>query len=55
MDIFNLEVPVEVPGVDSNILIPKNTWENKDDYDRTLLKLATLFQNNFKTYAKDCG
>lgn len=35
--------------------MPKDSWENKDDYDRTLVKLATLFQQNFKTYMKDCG
>lgn len=48
-------MPKEVPGVDSNVLMPKDSWENKDDYDRTLVKLATLFQQNFKTYMKDCG
>lgn len=55
LEIFNLDVPIEVPGVDSKILMPKESWEHKDDYDRTLVKLATLFQQNFKTYSKDCG
>lgn len=55
LDIFNLNVPTECPGVDPKILMPKDSWENKEDYDRTLVKLATLFQQNFKTYSKDCG
>ena len=53
MPLFGLEVPKALDGVDSHILNPKNTWENKAAYDETSKKLATLFVKNFKKYIKD--
>src|SRR3954463_9102270 len=47
---FGFEVPVEVPGVDSNLLDPRNTWVDKDDYDRTAAKLVKLFIDNFAKF-----
>jgi len=40
-DLFNLEVPTEVDGVPSEILDPKNTWENKDSYDFSAKKISS--------------
>ena len=48
--IFGLEVITECPNVPSEILIPRNTWADKDAYDAMAKKLATLFRENFKTY-----
>jgi phosphoenolpyruvate carboxykinase (ATP) len=48
--IFNVYVPVSCPGVPSEILNPRNTWENKDEYDVAAKKLAVRFNDNFKKY-----
>jgi phosphoenolpyruvate carboxykinase (ATP) len=48
--IFGFEVPTECPNVPPEILIPKNTWSNQDEYERQALKLAELFRDNFKKY-----
>ena len=45
---FGLQIPKSVPDVPSEILNPKNTWANKEEYDSTLLKLAQSFAKNFK-------
>jgi phosphoenolpyruvate carboxykinase (ATP) len=47
---FGVEVPVSVPGVDSAILNPRDTWADKTDYDATAAKLVTLFTNNFAKF-----
>jgi phosphoenolpyruvate carboxykinase (ATP) len=46
-DRFNLEIPLGVSGVPSDILIPRNTWEDKEAYDRQADKLAEMFIENF--------
>ena len=46
-DRFNLEVPTSVAGVPSEILIPRNTWADKDAYDRQADELAQMFLKNF--------
>ncbi|MDR7102782.1 phosphoenolpyruvate carboxykinase [Croceicoccus sp. BE223] len=47
---FGFEVPVAVPGVDSQILDPRSTWADKEDFDRTALKLVQLFVDNFADF-----
>jgi phosphoenolpyruvate carboxykinase (ATP) len=49
--IFGLQIPTECSGVPSEILQPRNTWADKEGYDRTAKKLAGMFQENFKKYA----
>ena len=49
--VFGFEVPTEAPGAPSEILIPRNTWSDKDAYDRTAKKLAGLFVENFAQFS----
>ncbi len=48
---FNLLMPTTCPGVPSEILNPRNTWQDKEAYDRQLQMLAKLFIKNFEKYA----
>ncbi len=47
---FGVRIPESCPGVPSEILFPKNTWENKSAYDLTKSKLIQLFNENFKQF-----
>lgn len=48
---FNLEVPKFVPGIPQELLNPKDTWLDKDAYDKTASKLVDMFVENFKQYS----
>ena len=45
--IFGLLCPETVEGVPSEVLFPRNTWEDKEAYDAKATELANLFQRNF--------
>ena len=49
-DVFNFDVPKEVPGIPSEILWPADTWDDKEAFKVELRKLAEKFQENFKKY-----
>lgn len=49
-EVFGFEIPTECPGVSSDILIPRNTWDNPGDYDKQARKLGKLFKQNFEKY-----
>jgi phosphoenolpyruvate carboxykinase (ATP) len=49
--VFGVHMPTTVPDVPSEILIPRNTWENKEAYDKKASELAGLFVKNFAKYA----
>lgn len=51
--VFGLAIPREVPGVPTDVLIPRNTWENKEAYDEKAAYLAGLFVQNFEKYAPE--
>ncbi len=49
--VFGLRVPTTCPGVPSKILDPRNTWEDKEAYDRKARELAEAFHKNFARYS----
>src|SRR5687767_15752666 len=49
---FGFDGPVSVPGVDQGILDPRQTWADRDDYDRTAARLVDLFVENFAQFAE---
>ncbi len=44
---FNLSIPKECPNVPSNILNPKEAWNDEDAYQQQANKLKKLFEDNF--------
>lgn len=49
-DIFGLAIPSHIPGVPDEVLIPKNTWEDKEAYDSKAKSLAMEFHKNFEKF-----
>jgi len=47
---LNLNVPLAVPGVDSALLQPRNTWSDTNAYDAEAAKLIAKFTNNFTKF-----
>jgi phosphoenolpyruvate carboxykinase (ATP) len=47
---FGVQVPLRCPNVPEEVLIPKNTWKDKDAYDDQAKDLAKMFVDNFKQF-----
>lgn len=48
--IFKLRMPKKCPGVPTDILNPKNLWDDKDAYDKQAQMLLEKFSVNYKLY-----
>ena len=48
--IFNLEVPLALPGVDGGILDPRDTYEDVSEWQAKAEQLARLFIDNFADF-----
>jgi phosphoenolpyruvate carboxykinase (ATP) len=49
--IFELMVPTSCPDVPAEVLQPRETWADKDAYDRQAAKLKRMFEENYQAYA----
>ena len=52
--LFGFEVPKSCPDVPEDVLIPENTWGDKDEYWKRYDGLAARFIENFKLFADGC-
>jgi phosphoenolpyruvate carboxykinase (ATP) len=48
--VFGLRVPTNCPDVPSSVLIPRDTWADKDLYDKFAAELARNFKQNFAQF-----
>ncbi|NBW70933.1 MAG: phosphoenolpyruvate carboxykinase (ATP), partial [Bacteroidetes bacterium] len=48
--IFGFQLPIQVSGVPSKLLIPRYTWEDAIEYDKKARKLAQMFVSNFEQF-----
>ena len=48
--VFGLDIPTSIDGVPSEVLIPRNAWEDKSAYDQKAAELAQSFRDNFKKF-----
>src|SRR5256885_1955444 len=49
-EVFGFSSPTTCPDVPSSLLIPRNTWEDKEAYDRQVAELAERFKKNFTQF-----
>jgi phosphoenolpyruvate carboxykinase (ATP) len=49
--VFGILMPTSCPGVPAEVLLPRNTWNDKEAYDKKAKELAELFVKNFSKYA----
>ncbi|KAG2226888.1 hypothetical protein INT45_010167 [Circinella minor] len=50
-EVFNVAIPKNVENVPSEILHPRKAWQGKkEDFDKSLNKVATMFTENFNIY-----
>ena len=55
LPIFDFEIPTELPGVDSKLLDPRDTYANAEEWTVKAKDLAERFINNFKKYENNAA
>jgi phosphoenolpyruvate carboxykinase (ATP) len=55
LPVFGLQVPRAIEGVPEELLLPVNTWPDKEGYFATLNKLGGMFVENFKKFEDGGG
>lgn len=56
LPIFNFDIPTELPGVDTNILDPRDTYADAAEWETKANDLADRFVKNFAKYeGNDAG
>ncbi|MCI0531201.1 MAG: phosphoenolpyruvate carboxykinase (ATP) [candidate division Zixibacteria bacterium] len=50
LPIFGLQIPKKVAGVESEILNPRNCWQDKSSYDKAAAQLGSMFVENFTRF-----
>lgn len=50
---FNFEVPTQLPGVDPNILDPRDTYKEAAEWEKKALELSDLFIKNFTKFTNN--
>ena len=53
--IFGLHFPTSCPEVPDELLDPRQTWADKDQYDEVAKDLAKRFHANFEEFASGCS
>ena len=49
--VFGLAVPMAISGVPSEVLSPRKTWADSDEYDTAAAELAGMFRQNFEQFS----
>jgi len=49
--VFGVAIPTVVPGVPSEVLIPRETWADPLEYDAAAATIARMFHENFRAYS----
>lgn len=50
--VFNFNIPSFVPNVPTDLLHPRNSWGDKEEYNSKRIELAEMFTKNFAPYEK---
>lgn len=50
LNIFGLDFPTEIPGLDPKLQTPWLSWPSQDEYEKSLRTLATEFKRNTRRY-----
>lgn len=50
---FGLEVPCDCPDLPTEVLDPRQTWANPEEYDQQAQTLAARFVENFAQYTRE--